>query len=46
MLVRWGRNLSTPAWERADLRRHFLATLALPGVARMIAEQEIELPDL
>ena len=46
MLVRWGRNLSTPAWDRANLRRHFLATLALPGVARMIAEQEIELPDL
>jgi glutathione S-transferase len=46
MLVRWGRNLSTPAWERANLRRHFLATLALPGVARMIAEQEIELPEL
>lgn len=46
MLVRWGRNLSTPAWERANLRRHFLATLALPGVARMISEQEIELPDL
>jgi glutathione S-transferase len=46
MLVRWGRNLSTPAWKRANLRRHFLATLALPGVARMIAEQEIELPEL
>ncbi len=46
MLVRWGRHLSPKAWDRPNLRRHFLATLALPGVARMMDEQEIETPDL
>ena len=25
-------------------RKHFLRTLALPGVGRMLAEQELELP--
>jgi glutathione S-transferase len=46
MLVRWGRRLDPKAWDRPNLRRHFVATLALPGVARMMAEQEIEPPEL
>lgn len=44
MLVRWARRLDPPAWERPNLRAHWLRTLALPGVARMVAEQELELP--
>lgn len=45
MLTRWGRQLDSPAWERPRLRAHFLRTLALPGVRRMIDEQGLELPD-
>ncbi len=45
MLVRWGRRLEPAAWERDNLRAHFRRTLALPGVRRMAAEQELELPD-
>ena len=44
MLVRWGRRLEPAAWERPRLRAHFLRTLALPGVSRMIEEQGLELP--
>ena len=44
MLTRWGRYLE-PAWERPNLRAHWLRTLALPGVARMIEEQGLELPE-
>lgn len=45
MVTRWGRGLEAPAWDRPRLRAHFLRTLALPGVRRMIAEQRLELPD-
>jgi glutathione S-transferase len=45
MLTRWGRRLDPPAWDRPNLRRHFERTLALPGVARMVAEQGLDLPD-
>jgi glutathione S-transferase len=45
MLTRWGRRLSPPAWDRPLLREHFRRTLALPGVRRMIDEQELDLPD-
>ncbi len=45
MLTRWGRNLEPAAWDRPNLRAHFQRTLALPGVRRMIDEQELELPD-
>ncbi len=45
MLTRWGRNLEQPAWERPNLRAHFLRTLELPGVRRMIDEQALELPE-
>ena len=45
MLTRWGRRLEPPAWERPNLRAHWLRTLELPGVARMIEEQGLELPE-
>ena len=45
MVTRWGRRLDHAAWDRPNLRRHFLATLELPGVQRMLAEQSLDLPD-
>ena len=45
MITRWGRRLEPAAWSRPNIRSHFLRTLALPGVRRMIEEQELELPD-
>jgi len=45
MLTRWGRRLDPPAWDRPNLRAHFLRTLALPGVRRMVEEQGLDLPD-
>jgi glutathione S-transferase len=45
MLTRWGRRLEPAAWERPNLRAHFLRTLALPGVRRMIDEEGLDLPD-
>jgi glutathione S-transferase len=44
MLTRWGRRLEDPAWDRPRLRAHFLRTLALPGVRRMVDEQALDLP--
>lgn len=45
MMTRWGRRLEPPAWDRPNLRAHFLRALALPGVRRMVAEQGLDLPD-
>jgi glutathione S-transferase len=45
MLTRWGRRLEHPAWDRPNVRRHFLSALELPGVRRMLAEQSLDLPD-
>ena len=45
MLTRWGRNLEPAAWERPNLRAHWLRTLALPGVSRVFEEQGLELPE-
>ena len=45
MLTRWGRQLDPPAWSRPGIRAHFLRTLALPGVRRMVEEEDLELPD-
>lgn len=45
MLTRWGRRLEPAAWELPNLRLHFLRTLALPGVRRMIVEERLDLPD-
>jgi glutathione S-transferase len=44
MLVRWARRIDPPAWDRPNLRAHWTRTLALPGVQRMMAEQELDLP--
>jgi glutathione S-transferase len=44
MLTRWGRRLEPAAWDRPAVRDHFLRTLALPGVGRMVEEQELPLP--
>ena len=44
-VTRWGRRLDPPAWEQPNLRTHFLRTLALPGVTRMVSEQGLDLPD-
>jgi glutathione S-transferase len=44
MLTRWGRFLEPAAWDRPSLRAHFLRTLALPGVQRMLDEQGLDLP--
>ncbi len=46
MLTRWGRRLDPPAWDLPNLRRHFLASLELPGVRRMMDEQGIDSPEL
>jgi glutathione S-transferase len=45
MLTRWGRRLEAPAWDQPNLRAHFLRTLALPGVRRMLEEQDLEIPE-
>jgi glutathione S-transferase len=45
MLTRWGRFLEPAAWDRPQLRAHFLHALALPGVRRMIEEQGLDLPE-
>jgi glutathione S-transferase len=44
MLTRWGRHLDPPAWDRPNVRAHFMRTLALPGVGRMMDEQGLERP--
>jgi glutathione S-transferase len=44
MLTRWGRHLDPPAWNRPNIRAHFVRTLALPGVGRMMDEQGLERP--
>jgi glutathione S-transferase len=44
MLTRWGRRLEPAAWDRPNLRRHFLVALELPGVRRMMDEQGLEIP--
>ncbi len=46
MVTRWGRRLEPAAWDRPNLRRHFLATLELPGVKKMLEEQGLEIPSL
>jgi glutathione S-transferase len=45
MLTRWGRRLEPESWSRPNIRSHFLRTLELPGVRRMIDESSLELPD-
>jgi len=45
MLVRWGRHLTPPAWDLPNLRAHWLRTLEVGGVRRMVDEQGLELPE-
>ncbi|MGH3008575.1 MAG: glutathione S-transferase family protein [Gaiellaceae bacterium] len=45
MLTRWARRLEPAAWDRPNLCAHFLATIELPGVRRMLEEQGLDLPD-
>ena len=45
MLTRWGRYLEPQAWERPNLRAHWLRTLEVPGVRKMIDEEELPLPE-
>ena len=45
MLTRWARSQEPPAWDRPSLREHFLRVLERAGVARMIDEQGLELPE-
>ena len=45
MLVRWGRNLEPAAWDRANLRAHFLRALDLRGPRAAIEEQGLQLPE-
>jgi glutathione S-transferase len=46
MLTRWARFQEPAGWDRPNIRRHFQALRACPGVQRMLSEQELELPDL
>ena len=45
MLTRWGRNLEPPAWDRPNLRAHWLRTLALQGPRTVLEEQGLPLPE-
>jgi len=45
ILTRWGRFLEPPAWDRPNLRRHWLRALELRGVRKLIEEQRLELSD-
>jgi glutathione S-transferase len=45
MLTRWGRNLKPAAWDRPNLRGHFLRSLELVGPRAAIEEQELPLPE-
>ena len=44
MLTRWGRFLEPPAWERPNLRAHWLRALELRGPRAVLEEQGLELP--
>ena len=45
MMTRWGRFLEPPAWDRPNLRAHWLRALELTGVRRVIEEQGLDLPE-
>lgn len=45
MLTRWGRFLEPAAWDRPNIRAHWLRTLQLGGVRKMIEEQGLPLPE-
>jgi glutathione S-transferase len=45
MLTRWGRFLEPQAWERPNLRAHWLRALDLRGPRTALEEQGLELPE-
>lgn len=45
MLTRWGRNLEPAAWDRPNLRAHWLRCLELRGPRTVIEEQGLALPE-
>jgi glutathione S-transferase len=45
MLTRWGRNLEPAAWERPNLRAHWLRCLQLRGPRKALEEEGLPLPD-
>ena len=45
MLTRWGRNLEPAAWDRPNLRAHWLRTLELRGPRAALEDQGLPLPD-
>ena len=45
MLTRWGRNLDPAAWDRPNLRAHWLRALELPGPRTTLEEQGLQLPE-
>ncbi len=46
MLTRWGRGLEPQAWERPNLRAHWLRALELRGPRTVLEEQGLDLPEL
>jgi len=44
MLTRWGRNLEPAAWDRPNLRTHWLRALELSGPRTALEEQGLPLP--
>lgn len=44
MLTRWGRQLEPAAWDRPNLRAHFLRALELRGPRTVFEEQGLPLP--
>jgi glutathione S-transferase len=42
MLVRWGRRLPRPAWDRPRIAAHWLRMAERPAVARVLADEELE----
>ena len=45
MLTRWGRFLEPAAWDRPNLRAHFLRALELRGPRTALEEQGLPLPE-
>ena len=46
MLTRWGRNLAPAAWDRPNLRAHWLRALELRGPRTAFEEQGLPIPEL
>jgi glutathione S-transferase len=41
MLTHWGRTLEPPAWDSPNVGAHYARVLKLPGVQRMMIEEEL-----